>query len=126
LATFTPQDPSGGSLGNFFGAVNTSGTSNLLFQLASVTDPALFQEADGTNLLPGSAYFALDTTNQIFAPATAPFSCGFSASGFCSELVVTQQGKIDALVQRVPEPSVMALLGLGLLGFGVTAVRRKS
>lgn len=125
LATFTPTSPSGGSLANFYGAVNTSGTSNLLFSLTSTTIPTLFQDKNGVNLLPGNVFFAIDTTNQIYTPASAPFACDtFGAGGSCSTLVVTQQGKIDAL-RTIPEPATLALLSLGILGMGVIA-RRKS
>lgn len=127
LATFTPQNPSGGSLANFYGAVNTSGTSNLLFSLASTSDSSLFKDKDGNDLLPGDVFFAIDTTNQIFTPASAPSACdSFGVGGLCSTLVVTQQGKIDALsqVSQVPEPATLALLALGILGMG-TVTRRK-
>lgn len=128
LATFTPVDPSGGSLGNFHGGVNTSGTSNLLFALTSVSDDSLFQDKDGENVLPGNVFFAIDTTNQIFDPASAPAACDtFGVGGFCSQLVVTQQGKIDALrsSSEIPEPATLALLALGILGMG-TVARRKN
>jgi hypothetical protein len=114
LATFTPTNPSGGSLANFFGAVNTSGTSNLLFDLVSMNSANLFQEADGTNFVPGKHQFALDTTNQIFSTAQLLESCPWDDAALCSQLLLTQQGKIDAL--KVPEPGTLALLGMGILG----------
>lgn len=126
LATFTPANPSGGSLGNFHGEVNTSGTSNVLFETTWVLDDSLFQDKNGNNLLPGNVFFAIDTTNQIFTPASAPAACDtFGVGGLCSTLTVNQQGKVDALtrVTQVPEPATLALLALGILGMG--AVTRK-
>jgi hypothetical protein len=124
FATFSPRDPSGGSLANFFGEANTSGTSNLLFALTSST-PGLFKGTGGSNIQ--NVHFAIDTTNQIFGTgASDPFACDtFGAGGFCSTLVVTQQGKIDMLAEpaQIPEPGILALLGLGVLGIG--AVRRR-
>lgn len=123
FATFSPMDPSGETLANFFGAANTSGTSNLHFALTSSV-PGLFKGAGGSNIQ--NLEFAIDTTNQIDELASAPVACDtFGVGGFCSTLVVTQQGKIDMLAEpaQIPEPGILALLGLGVLGIG--AVRRR-
>lgn len=122
IAQFSPRDPSGGSLANFFGAVNTSGTSNLLFALTGST-PNLFKDSGGNAVQ--NVLFAIDTTNQIFSPATAAAACDDFGGSLCSTLEVTQQGKIDMLAEtaQVPEPGILALLGLGALGIG--AVRRR-
>jgi len=124
IASFSPLNPSGGSLADFFGAANVSGTSNLLFALTSTSLPGLFKGTGGSNVQ--NVQFAIDTTNQIFTPASAPEACDtFGVGGFCSTLVVTQQGKIDMLAEpaQIPEPGILALLGLGVLGIG--AVRRR-
>lgn len=129
IATFQMVSPSGGTLANFFGAVNTSGTSNLTLQVLTSLAGAFLDSAGNPldlAIAAGDLFVALDTTNQIYTPATpvAPGQCSIANAVMCSQLVVTSQGKVDELL-RVPEPTIISLLGLSLLGLGFTGRRRQ-
>ena len=122
IATFAMASPSGGTLANFFGAVNTSGTSNILLEvLSSIT--GLFPGLDAA-VSAGDLFLAIDMTNQIFKPATAVQNCAISGALNCSQLVVTSQGKVDELL-RIPEPTAISLFGLGLLGLAFSSRRKQ-
>jgi hypothetical protein len=119
----------GGSLNDFFGGVGTNGDSSILtpFNILTYT-PGLIKDSAGNALDPlvaaGRLFMAVRTNNEISSPVSAPFACDIDNDGavddVCVNILVTSNGSANL----IPEPTVLGLLGAGLLGLGLSRRRK--
>ncbi len=128
LASFQMTDPSGGGLNNFFGAAQSTDGTSTIFGLVLDSVPNLFLFDDGTSMDPlilqSLVYGLVITTNTISAPFINAGACSFDAAATCFQGNVTSEGTFDLLVETVPEPLPITLLGLGMLMLSLVRSRK--
>lgn len=114
-----------GSLNAFFNLTTTTGAS-VIDALILNNTANLFRDSTGASLdsaiADGKLFLSLSTTNKISQAGSTPAPCSFDASVNCSTVQVQSDGSADL---SIPEPGVIALMGIGLLGMGL-AKRRKA
>ena len=131
LATLTPVNPSGGSLGAFLGGLLPNGTTDMLANV-DLTGyiSSLFRDSGGVSYDSLGLVSDLPTAGPLFAAIHTqntlgqPVSCTVDGSGNTTscDLVVNSDGSLNL---TVPEPNTVALIGLGLLAL-VGFSRRRS
>lgn len=127
LAAFS--NPSGGGdLNGFLSNLGTNGDSSLDVQVASMV-PGLFKDSNGVALDPlvlaSRLFLGVRTNNEISSPASAPFACEMDGNLATVETCVNLTVLSNGSANLIPEPTVLGLLGAGLLGLGLSR-RRKS
>jgi len=127
LVDLVVENPSGGSLNNFNGAVGSTGTSTILAKIVSTTTSDTFKDSGGNSLDPmilvGGLFLNAVTTNSINSPFVFTGPCSFDATLVCATGAVLSDGSSDLLT--VPEPGTLLLLGIGLAGLGFGARRKQ-
>lgn len=125
IATFTDDGGNGG----VFNALTFNGSDDAVWTLTDLFVPGVLLDADGNALglgtkLVSASQFDADFNNDGIPDVTAPASLGcgptFSPTSFCAQ----EDGRAS-LLQQVPEPASLALVGLALAGLGVTRRNRK-
>jgi hypothetical protein len=111
---------------DIIGGIN--GDSTILATILSTTGVFNFYDNLGALLNPGfltGEFLFQAVTNNNLTSVLGSGLCSFDGAASCITFSVASAG--DAyIVQRVPEPATLALLGIGLLGIGASLRRRKA
>jgi hypothetical protein len=117
----------GGTLSDFVTLTNTGGTPNVFIPSA--------QARTSFNIAPGEQGFFVSPPPSIVLDLEAAFtntagvstlsSCDFNTALQCLN-IVGGGGNLDLSVVATPEPTTLAVLGVGLLGLGMLRRKQKS
>ncbi len=126
IAEFNILAPSGGSNLDFFGGTAANATIDITAKLINPLVAGLFKDSSG-NDISTIAFHLINTDsllNSNFDPN--PDNTGVDGSGNGFSLIHVQNAGQYNLSTAVPEPSSIALLGLGLVVLGVVKKRRNT
>ena len=124
LANLQMGAPSGGGLNSFLSSIQSNGQSTITAKiLAAGYTTGLLKDSLGVNFDPTLLLADIETTNKISSAATLAATCTFDLSKMCVSIGIRSDGSLDL---TVPEPGMLALLGIAMAGLGFVARRKRA